>query len=156
PVNDGEYFDRLLTAHGEFNPFTDRGWSTLADCFRRTVAASSAFDVLDVGCGTGESYQLYADACVRYVGVDLSHEALRRARTKFPQLLWLRGDATTLPFHRGSFSLVAFSSVLHHIPDPAQALAQAYAVLRPGGQVFAFDPNLFHPAMALFRHPKSP
>src|SRR5207247_9466209 len=49
-----------------------------------------------------------------------------------------------------------FITGLHHIPDPAQALAQAYAVLRPGGQVFAFDPNLFHPAMALFRHPKSP
>ena len=29
-------------------------------------------------------------------------------------------------------------------------------VLEPGGRVFAFDPNLLHPAMALFRWPKSP
>ena len=29
-------------------------------------------------------------------------------------------------------------------------------VLRPGGHAFAFDPNLLHPAMALFRYPKSP
>jgi len=29
-------------------------------------------------------------------------------------------------------------------------------VLRPGGAVFAFDPNLLNPAMALFRHPTQP
>src|SRR4029079_6684875 len=32
----------------------------------------------------------------------------------------------------------------------------AYRVLRPGGRAFAFDPNLLHPAMALFRHPARP
>ncbi len=29
-------------------------------------------------------------------------------------------------------------------------------MLRPGGWAFAFDPNLLHPAMLLFRHPRSP
>lgn len=29
-------------------------------------------------------------------------------------------------------------------------------MLRPGGLLFAFDPNVLHPAMALFRHPSSP
>ena len=29
-------------------------------------------------------------------------------------------------------------------------------MLVPGGRVFAFDPNVYHPAMALFRHPSSP
>jgi ubiquinone/menaquinone biosynthesis C-methylase UbiE len=51
---------------------------------------------------------------------------------------------------------VAFSSVLHHIGDRAGALAEAQRVLRSGGWVFAFDPNLLHPAMLLFRHPRSP
>ena len=51
---------------------------------------------------------------------------------------------------------MAFSSVLHHIPSFSLALSEAYRVLKPGGKVFAFDPNLLHPAMALFRWPKSP
>jgi ubiquinone/menaquinone biosynthesis C-methylase UbiE len=46
--------------------------------------------------------------------------------------------------------------VLHHIPDFPLALREGWRVLRPGGHAFAFDPNLLHPAMALFRSPKSP
>jgi hypothetical protein len=32
----------------------------------------------------------------------------------------------------------------------------ARRVLLPGGRIFAFVPNLHHPAMALLRHPRSP
>ena len=65
-------------------------------------------------------------------------------------------DAGRLPFPDGSFDVVAFSSVLHHIPDFTPAVREAYRVLRPGGRAFAFDPNVLNPAMALFRHPHSP
>jgi hypothetical protein len=33
---------------------------------------------------------------------------------------------------------------------------ESYRVVRPGGYVFAFDPNLLNPMMAILRHPKSP
>jgi SAM-dependent methyltransferase len=112
--------------------------------------------LLDVGCGTGQSRQVYADRAAGYVGIDLSFEALSRARRKIPAARWGQADATDLPFAEDSFDVVAFSSVLHHIPDPAPALREARRVLRPGGFAFAFDPNLLHPAMALFRWPKSP
>jgi SAM-dependent methyltransferase len=42
------------------------------------------------------------------------------------------------------------------MPDFVPALREAFRALRPGGFVFAFDPNLLHPAMALLRHPRSP
>lgn len=77
------------------------------------------------------------------------------AASRFPGS-WSQADACRLPFRAESFDLVAFSSVLHHIPDRLPALAEARRVLRLGGMVFAFDPNLLHPAMALFRHPCSP
>ena len=111
---------------------------------------------LDVGCGTGQSRQVYADRVGSYVGIDLSYEALTLARRKASSVGWSRADAGRLPFGDGSFDAVAFSSVLHHIPDPADALREARRVLKPGGRAFAFDPNLLHPAMALFRWPKSP
>jgi ubiquinone/menaquinone biosynthesis C-methylase UbiE len=114
--------------------------------------------LLDVGCGTGQSRQLYAERADAYVGIDLSHEALARALRKVPSARWTQTDATRLPFRDGEFDTVAFSSVLHHIPQPGldAALAEARRVLRPGGVVLAFDPNLLHPAMALFRWPRSP
>ena len=112
--------------------------------------------MLDVGCGTGQSQRIYRDRAGLYVGVDLSLGALRLAQGRFDATGWMQADALRLPFAEGSFDVVAFSSVLHHIGDRGAALAEARRVLKPGGWVFAFDPNLLHPAMLLFRHPSSP
>jgi ubiquinone/menaquinone biosynthesis C-methylase UbiE len=150
------YFDRLVAEEGEFNPFADRGWQTLARQFERSLRPQGPLRILDVGCGTGQSRQLYAPHALHYVGIDLSEQAVTAARARFPGSDWLVGDARSLPCDSQSFDVVAFSSVLHHIPDIPAALREALRVLRPGGHIFAFDPNLLHPAMALFRHPSSP
>jgi SAM-dependent methyltransferase len=153
---DGEVFDRLVQEGGDFNPFADRGWQTLARRFAAAVPGGPGLRILDVGCGTGQSLRIYRDRAGLYVGIDLSVGALRLAEARFGEATWMQADALRLPFRDGSFDVVAFSSVLHHIGDRAGALAEARRVLRPGGRAFAFDPNLLHPAMLLFRHPRSP
>jgi ubiquinone/menaquinone biosynthesis C-methylase UbiE len=152
---EGRYFDRLVGESGDFNPFTDRGWETLAKRFAAAVPGTG-FQVLDVGCGTGRSRRIYQDKTDRYAGLDLSLGALRLASVRVPSVGWLQADALRLPFRDASYDGVAFSSVLHHVPDRRAALAETYRMVRPGGWAFAFDPNLLHPAMLLFRHPKSP
>jgi SAM-dependent methyltransferase len=152
---EGRYFDDLVEERGDFNPFADRGWETLARRFAAAVPGDG-FRVLDVGCGTGQSQRIYRDRSARYAGIDLSLGALRRARGRAVTAWWLQADALRLPFRAGAFDVVAFSSVLHHVSDRPAALAEALRVLRPGGWAFAFDPNLLHPAMLLFRHPRSP
>lgn len=152
---DGAYFDRLVQERGDFNPFTDRGWNTLASRFAAAVPAERP-RVLDVGCGTGQSRRIYIDRSSGYVGLDLSLRSLRVARARFEESGWLLADACRLPFGSGAFDVVAFSSVLHHLGARRAALAEALRVLRPGGWAFAFDPNLLHPAMLLFRYPRSP
>lgn len=112
--------------------------------------------LLDIGCGTGQSRQIYADRATGYVGMDLSFHALAVARRKAPRVSWVCADACHLPFADASLGAIAFSSVLHHIPDFQPALVEAQRVLFSGGRAFAFDPNLLHPAMALFRWPRSP
>lgn len=153
---EARYFDELVSAEGEFDPFAATGWKTIQRRFEQFVQPRPGLRVLDIGCGTGQSRQLYALYASQYVGVDLAETALERARAKFPADRWLACDARELPFESGSFDLVAFSSVLHHIADFETALREGLRVLAPGGHAFAFDPNVLHPAMALFRHPRSP
>jgi ubiquinone/menaquinone biosynthesis C-methylase UbiE len=152
---ESEYFDQFVAKEGDFNPFSPRGWNTLSRRFAEMVPVSGSLRLLDVGCGTGLSRQIYADKATDFIGMDLSAEAIRVAAAKFPDSTWIRGDACAMPFPDDHFDVVCFSSVLHHIPQFSQAVCEGYRVLRPGGYVFAFDPNLLHPAMAIIRHPRS-
>jgi SAM-dependent methyltransferase len=155
PPSEAEVFDALVRER-DFNPFADRGWRTLEGRFSEWLGAGRPRRLLDVGCGTGQSRRIYAASAPFYVGIDLSQAALRRAANRWRDGGWALADACRLPFADRSFDVVAFSSVLHHIPERGAALAEARRVLVPGGWAFAFDPNLLHPAMALFRHPRSP
>lgn len=153
---EAEFFDRFVADRGEFNPFSDRGWQTLTTRFSQWLGSSPPVDLLDVGCGTGNSRRIYIDRCRSYTGIDLSPMMIEMARRRFPESQWRVANATELPFADSSFDVVAFSAVLHHIPDYSPALREGLRVLRPGGLAFSFDPNLRHPAMAIFRWPKSP
>jgi ubiquinone/menaquinone biosynthesis C-methylase UbiE len=50
-------------------------------------------------------------------------------------------DAEALPFADASFDLFYSHGVLHHTPDTARAISEAYRVLRPGGQAMVM---LYH------------
>jgi SAM-dependent methyltransferase len=153
---DGAFFDRLVADDGDFNPFAERGWRTLARRFEQAVGGRRGLRILDVGCGTGRSRAIYRASEARYVGVDLSFRALTVGRTRAPEAAFVHADGFHLPFTGAAFDIVAFSSVLHHVSDIGTALAEGRRVAAPGALVFAFDPNLLHPAMLLFRHPRSP
>jgi ubiquinone/menaquinone biosynthesis C-methylase UbiE len=154
-IPEAQFFDTLIQSRGEFNPFTDRGWRTLGKRFAKASGNLGGRRVLDIGCGTGNSRQIYAAHARHYVGLDLSLEAVRTALHAQAAGAWLQADALRLPFADRAFDVVAFSSVLHHVPSIPEALSEARRVLAPGGLVFAFDPNLLHPAMLAFRHPRS-
>lgn len=81
-------------------------------------------DVLDIGAGDGSMRERLA--CTGYVGIDPAPMG--------PAVL--EGRAESLDAVDGlTFDTALLYSVLQHVEDPAQALAEAHRVLKPGGRL---------------------
>ncbi|MGY9012143.1 MAG: ubiquinone/menaquinone biosynthesis methyltransferase, partial [Rhodobacterales bacterium] len=55
------------------------------------------------------------------------------------QLGWLVGDAMTLPFDENSFDVYTISFGIRNVTRPAEALSEAFRVLRPGGRLMVLE-----------------
>ena len=94
--------------------------------------------VLDLGCGTGELTYALSKLALNVTGLDSSEEQLKLARTRYPQLSFILGQALDLPF-KHQFDLVLSNAVLHWIDkqDHPQLLRSIRRALTPhGGFIF--------------------
>jgi SAM-dependent methyltransferase len=104
--------------------------------------------VLDIGCGTG------TDACAlaamvgpngRVVGIDLSEAlvalAAQRAKGLALPVAFRQADIHAMPFPDGSFARTRIDRVLHFLPDPRRALAEAARVTAPNGRMLVTEPD---------------
>src|SRR5438552_2777069 len=74
-------------------------------------------DLLDLGCGAGWAAGMANREARRVVGLDFSRTALLLAIKHSPQIQWLQGDGTALPFADGSFDRLFCNGALEHFPD---------------------------------------
>lgn len=98
-----------------------------------------SIDVLDVGCGTGNyllaQKRAFADASVRWSGVDASFAMLATARAKLPSVMLARAHAERLPFRGETVDYVYSSFAFHHFTDKPAALDEIARVVGSGGRV---------------------
>lgn len=100
--------------------------------------------VLDIGCGLGGALGAIAERGGRGIGLDLSSEALRRARTIDSSPPVVRGDGTELPFADGTFRVVLNLGNLEHFSDVRAGIREMARVLRPDGSAWVLLPNLYY------------
>jgi SAM-dependent methyltransferase len=96
----------------------------------------------DLGCGTGAVTAELAPFAGRVVAVDGSKAMLSAARRRLQPLenVELRhGALESLPVEGDALDAALMSLVLHYVPEPALALAEAHRVLRPGGRLVVVD-----------------
>ena len=133
-----------------FDAFEAEGWQTkdaaaydslagrvtaeLADPLLVAVGAGAGTRILDVATGPGYVAARAAELGADVVGVDFSEAMLAFARTRSPEVEFVQGDATALPFPDASFDGVVAAFVLLHLGSPERAVAEATRVLKPGGR----------------------
>ena len=103
--------------------------------------------LLDVAGGTGDiSFRFLKRAGHgRATVLDLTEPMLIEGRKRAEaermadSLDWVVGDAMALPFADNSFDVYTISFGIRNVTRPADALAEAFRVLRPGGRLMVLE-----------------
>ena len=108
--------------------------AVLRDLASMLLEPGKAFDVLDLGCGTGLSGVAFKPVASRTVGVDLSPRMLAKARELGLYDTLIEGDVENLPLEAQTpFDIVLAADVLVYLGDLARVFAMARARLNAGG-----------------------
>jgi demethylmenaquinone methyltransferase/2-methoxy-6-polyprenyl-1,4-benzoquinol methylase len=127
----------------------DRIWRVAT---RKAVGARPGERVLDLAAGTGTSSEEYADAGIDVVPCDFSTGMMGVGKRRRPDLPFIAGDATALPFADETFDAVTISFGLRNVADTDRALREMLRVTRPGGRlvVCEFSRPTWGPFRALY------
>jgi SAM-dependent methyltransferase len=123
-----ERFDALLAAY--------------QDPFMRTAAIGRTEQVLDIGCGTGQTSRDAARAAASgaVLGIDLSAHMIDLARKLAAgegvgNARFVHGDAQIYAFEPGTFDIVISRAGATFFGDPVAAFCNIAGALRPGGRL---------------------
>ncbi|MEE9385802.1 MAG: amino acid adenylation domain-containing protein [Nannocystaceae bacterium] len=157
---------RTETDEGDDSELNLRGWNSsytgqpipeteMVEWVEQTVdriAALKPCRVLEIGCGTGLILFRLAPDCERYVGLDLSPEAIKGLQgqlrgTSFEHRVELAtGAAHELDALEGPFDTIIINSVIQFFPDSdylAKVLDAVVARMPDGGRIFVGDVRNF-------------
>jgi SAM-dependent methyltransferase len=114
---------------------------------------------VDFGCGSGAFTRRLRPLGLKLLGIDISPNLIELANAHKEGESYRVGDVMSTGIPDDSFDIVVYSGILHHFPTTEirlDVLKEGHRLLRPGGRVFGYDPNLCSPSMWLYRHPSSP
>ncbi|XP_074655132.1 putative methyltransferase DDB_G0268948 [Tubulanus polymorphus] len=100
--------------------------------------------LIDVGCGSGQSTPLFADHFQTLIGVDCSQAQIEEAtrRNIHENIEYRIGDSTSLPMKDESTDLVIVSVALHWF-DLQKFYAEVRRILKPGGLLAVWNYRYF-------------
>jgi ubiquinone/menaquinone biosynthesis C-methylase UbiE len=106
--------------------------------------------IVDVGCGIGAlAFKLspYFPSGSSLTGVDLEKKHVKKAKQRTRKMRkdvsfnFIEGDAQSLPIEDDFADLCYCQTLLIHVDDPSEALAEMKRVTKPGGWLVALEPN---------------
>ena len=131
-----EMFDNVAPRYDLLNTLMTGGivnyWRKLTT---EAVNPKSGERILDLAAGTGTSSVPFAQAGAKVTACDMSHGMLAEGRKRHPELEFVYGDGTDLPFEDDTFDAVTISYGLRNISDTEKALSEMRRVTKPGGRI---------------------
>ena len=103
--------------------------------FREVMGGADLNDkrVLDVGAGTGFDSLRFLSMGANVTALEYNPLQASYAAKAIPNIDWLGGSATHIPFKNETFDFVIANAALHHIKDLETAINEMLRVLKPGG-----------------------
>ncbi len=139
-------YDRTAFAYDATLHLADRLGFGNEERIRREVLARIKVEpgslVVDVGCGTGASRAAF-EPSVNYLGVDISLNMLRRARSKCIKQGWpahfVQAGIEALPLRGAKADLILAMGVLQHLRNPGLALQEMARVAAGKARLLLID-----------------
>ena len=98
--------------------------------------------LLDIGCGDGRFFK-YLKKYIQIYGIDLSKNAIKKAKKNFSYANIILGSAEKLPFENKSFDYITYLGTLEHFISMEKSLKESKRVLKDDGKCLVLVPNLF-------------
>jgi ubiquinone/menaquinone biosynthesis C-methylase UbiE len=156
---ESDFFDAFESRYGDYDVLGEMAYRRLLDRFEKQIHPKGQERCIDLGCGTGAFTRRLNAFHLQLTGVDISSRCIDFAKQKSSGEAYTVGDLRNLEFASDSTDIIVYSGVLHHIPQRSErfrALQEGLRILKPGGRLFAYDPNRASPSMWLYRSPQSP
>ena len=152
------FFD-AFAEQGDYDVLAEKAYERLLSFFRDLAHPKPGDTAIDLGCGSGALTRRLRPFSLGVTGMDISSGLIKRAKEQATTETYAVGDIRSTGFPDASFDHVLYSGVLHHFDtrtSRVETLREGFRILKPGGHLWAFDPNLHSPSMWLYRDPRSP
>ena len=96
--------------------------------------------LLDIGCGAGKALIRFRELGWEAEGIDIDREAVETALAK--GLNVQLGQVSEQKYLEKYFDVVIMDHVIEHVLEPVRLLEECYRVLKNGGYLVAYSPNV--------------
>lgn len=138
------HYDRVAKHYLEnlTYPHTQEYLKFLDESFIEVLGDFPLGQSAEICCGRGEAFALLGKRICAGVGVDISISMLEAAQQDHAgdDIIFVQGDATSLPLADASFDSVFMLGGIHHVNDRDRLFNEIFRILRPGGRFFFREP----------------
>ncbi len=140
---EAQFWDRLAERYAQKPIDNVEAYHQTLDCTRAHLSKDD--DVLEIGCGTGSTALLLADAVDHITASDISGGMIDIARAKEQpagHVDFMQATVFDKRLEPEAFDVVLAFNLLHLIDDTAGAVRQVHRLLKPGGLFISKTPCL--------------